>query len=156
MDHRYSDVLGTTLTVWAANTMNNYLERDSDIYMERTKTRPLPQKRLSPKMALWFGLTLTIIALPMLVELVNPLSGLLAGLALISYGLIYTPMKRTSSLNTIVGAFPGAMPPLIGWTGATNSIDLGALLFSLILIWQIPTFLPLPFIVQKNMPTQVW
>lgn len=135
-------VLGTTLTVWAANTMNNYLERDSDIYMERTKTRPLPQKRLSPQMALWFGLILTIIALPMLVELVNPLSGLLAGLALISYVLMYTPMKRTSSLNTIIGAFPGAMPPLIGWTGATNSIDLGgALLFSLMLIWQIPHFL---------------
>lgn len=135
-------VLGTTLTVWAANVMNNYLERDSDVFMERTKSRPLPQKRLSPTLALNFGLALTIIAIPMLVELVNPLSGLLAGLALISYVLVYTPMKRSSSLNTLVGAFPGAMPPLIGWTGASNSIDLGGvLLFSLMLIWQIPHFL---------------
>lgn len=135
-------VLGTTLTVWAANTMNNYLERDSDIFMERTKNRPLPTKRMAPHVALIFGLILTAISIPMLVELVNPLTGLLAGLALISYVLMYTPMKRTSSLNTLVGAFPGAMPPLMGWTAATNSIEIGGLLlFSVMLIWQIPHFL---------------
>ena len=135
-------VLGTTLTVWAANTMNNYLERESDLFMERTKNRPLPTQRLSPQTALIFGLFLTAISLPMLVEWVNPISGLLAGLALISYVLMYTPMKRTSSLNTLVGAFPGALPPLIGWTGATNSIDTGGiLLFSVMMIWQIPHFL---------------
>ena len=135
-------VLGTTLTVWAANTMNNYLERDSDLFMERTKDRPLPTKRMSPNTALLFGLILTAISLPMLVELTNPLAGLLAGLALISYVLVYTPMKRTSSLNTLVGAFPGALPPLIGWTAATNSLDIGGLLlFSVMMIWQIPHFL---------------
>lgn len=135
-------VLGTTLTVWAANTMNNYLERESDLFMERTKNRPLPNKRMSPNIALAFGLVLTGISLPMLVELTNPLTGFLAGVALISYVLVYTPLKRTSSTNTLVGAFPGALPPLMGWTAATNSIDIGGLLlFSVMMIWQIPHFL---------------
>ena len=135
-------VLGTTLTVWAANTMNNYLERESDLFMERTKDRPLPNKRMSPNLALTFGLVLTAISLPMLVMLTNPLTGLLAGIALISYVLVYTPLKRTSSTNTLVGAFPGALPPLMGWTAATNSIDIGGLLlFSVMMIWQIPHFL---------------
>ena len=135
-------VLGTTLTVWAANTMNNYLERESDLFMERTKNRPLPNQRMSPNIALIFGLVLTGISLPMLVELTNPLTGLLAGIALISYVLVYTPLKRTSSTNTLVGAFPGALPPLMGWTAATNSIDIGGLLlFSVMMIWQIPHFL---------------
>ena len=135
-------VLGTTLTVWAANTMNNYLERESDLFMERTKNRPLPNQRMSPNTALAFGLVLTGISLPMLVELTNPLTGLLAGIALISYVLVYTPLKRTSSTNTLVGAFPGALPPLMGWTAATNSIDIGGLLlFSVMMIWQIPHFL---------------
>ena len=135
-------VLGTTLTVWAANTMNNYLERESDLFMERTKNRPLPNKRMSPNLALAFGLILTGISLPMLVELTNPLTGFLAGVALISYVLVYTPLKRTSSANTLVGAIPGALPPLIGWTSATNSIDIGGLLlFSVMMIWQIPHFL---------------
>ena len=135
-------VFGTTLTVWAANTMNNYLERESDLFMERTKTRPLPTKRMSPHVALIFGLILTVISIPMLVELTNPLTGLLAGIALISYVLVYTPLKRTSSTNTLVGAFPGALPPLMGWTAATNSIDIGGLLlFSVMMIWQIPHFL---------------
>ena len=135
-------VLGTTLTVWAANTMNNYLERESDLFMDRTKNRPLPNKRMSPNIALAFGLILTGISLPMLVELTNPLTGLIAGIALISYVLVYTPLKRTSSTNTLVGAFPGALPPLMGWTAATNSIDIGGLLlFSVMMIWQIPHFL---------------
>lgn len=135
-------VAGTTLTVGAANTLNNYLERESDKHMTRTQNRPLPTGRLSPQAALFFGLFLTAIAIPILVILVHPLSALLAGLALISYVFIYTPMKRTSSMNTLVGAFPGALPPLIGWTAATHSIDIGGLLlFALMLLWQIPHFL---------------
>ena len=132
-------VLGTTITVGAANALNHYIERDSDKLMERTKTRPLPTGRLHPKIALIFGLLLSFIAIPMLTIFSNPLSGLLAGIALVSYVMIYTPLKRVSSYNTLVGAIPGAMPPLIGWTAATYSIDVGGvLLFALLFLWQIP------------------
>ena len=135
-------VSGTTLTVAAANTLNNFLERESDKYMERTKARPLPTGRMKPIVALTFGLLLTIISIPMLTILVHPLPALLAAIALISYVMVYTPMKRASSFNTLVGAIPGAMPPLIGWTAATHSIDIGGLLlFSVMLLWQIPHFL---------------
>ncbi len=132
-------VLGTTLTVCAANTMNNYLERESDKLMSRTQNRPLPTGRLAPSAALWFGLFLTAISIPALTLLTNPLTGLLAAIALITYVIIYTPLKRVSSYNTLIGAIPGAMPPLIGWTAATNSIDLGGLLlFAILFLWQIP------------------
>ena len=132
-------VTGTTITVGAANALNHYIERDSDKLMERTKSRPLPTGRMAPIIALIFGLFLSLISIPMLTIFSNPLSGLLAGLALISYVTIYTPLKRVSAFNTLVGAFPGAMPPLIGWTAATNSIDIGgALLFALLFLWQIP------------------
>jgi len=135
-------VVGTTLTVAAANTLNNYLERDSDKYMTRTQGRPLPTGRMDPNVALISGLLLTLISIPMLTFLVHPLSALLASIALISYVLMYTPMKRSSSLNTLMGAIPGAMPPLIGWTASTHSIDIGGvLLFSLMFLWQIPHFL---------------
>jgi len=135
-------VLGTTITVGAANSLNNYLERESDKYMERTKNRPLPTGRLDAKWALLFGFVLTAISLPILVEWVHPLPGVLAAIALFSYVFMYTPMKRSSSFNTLVGAIPGALPPLIGWTAATHSIDIGGLLlFSLMLLWQIPHFL---------------
>lgn len=135
-------VLGTTLTVWSANVFNNYLERDSDIFMARTKTRPLPSQRMKPIHALLFGIILSLISIPMLTLLVNPLCGLLGGIALISYVLIYTPLKRISSFNTIVGAIPGALPPLMGWVAATNEIDIGGLtLFAILFLWQIPHFL---------------
>lgn len=135
-------VLGTTLTVGAANTLNNYLERESDKHMARTKNRPLPTGRLTHLGALYFGLFLTAISLPILIFLVHPLPALLASFALISYVFIYTPMKRSSSMNTLFGAFPGALPPLIGWTAATHSVDIGGLLlFALMLLWQIPHFL---------------
>jgi protoheme IX farnesyltransferase len=125
--------------VAAANTFNQYLEQDSDRLMARTKTRPLARKKLSPTIALWFGIILTLIAIPFITLLANALCGLLAGIALVLYVLIYTPLKRTSSFNTIIGALPGAMPPLIGWTAATNAIDAGGLLlFALLFIWQIP------------------
>ena len=132
-------VLGTTLTVWSANVFNNYLERDSDIFMARTKARPLPSKRMKPIHALLFGIILCLISIPLLTILVNPLCGLLGGIALVSYVLVYTPLKRVSSFNTIVGAFPGAMPPLMGWVAATNEIDIGGItLFAILFLWQIP------------------
>ena len=144
-------VVGTTITVAAANTMNNYLEKETDRFMERTKVRPLPTGRMKPMVALCFGLILTLIAIPMLVHWVNPLAGLLASIALLSYVFIYTPLKRVSSLNTLAGSFPGALPPLIGWVSATNSIDIGGLLlFALMLLWQIPHFLAIAIYRRKE------
>ena len=119
--------------------------------MERTRTRPLPTGRMNPNTALIFGIILSLIAIPMLTLLSNPLCGLLAGIALISYVMVYTPLKRVSSYNTLVGALPGAMPPLIGWTAATNNIDAGGLLlFALLFLWQIPHSLAITIYRQKE------
>jgi heme o synthase len=135
-------VTGTTITVASANILNNYLERESDKHMTRTQDRALPTGRVSPKIALLTGFLLTALAIPALTILVHPLPALLAAVALVSYVLLYTPMKRHSSFNTLIGAIPGAMPPLIGWTAATHSIDIGGLLlFALMFVWQIPHFL---------------
>ena len=144
-------VTGTTITVAAANTLNNYLERESDKHMTRTQGRSLPTGRMSPTIALFFGLFLTIISIPMLTLMVHPLSALLASIALISYVMLYTPMKRQSSFNTLMGAIPGAMPPLIGWTAATQQIDIGGLLlFALMFLWQIPHFLAIAIYRQQE------
>lgn len=135
-------LLGTTLIVAGAHALNMYIERDSDAQMDRTRNRPLPSGRLSPKVALWFGVLLTVIAIPVLAIGANPTTALLALLANLSYVLAYTPMKQRSYLSLWVGAFPGAMPPLLGWTAATGRIDAtGLVLFGILFIWQIPHFL---------------
>ena len=132
-------VLGTTMVVAGANTLNCYLERDIDKRMGRTRTRPLPAGRLSPQSALISGLVLSLISVPMLTLLTTPLAGLLAAIALLSYVLVYTPLKQRTSFSTLIGAFPGALPPLIGWTAATGTLDAGGLLlFALLFVWQIP------------------
>jgi len=132
-------VLGTTMVVGGANALNCYLERDADRLMARTRTRPLPAGRLQPNLALAFGLLLSMVSVPLLTALTTPLAGLLAAVALVLYVLVYTPMKRRSSLSTLVGAIPGALPPLIGWTAATGRLDVGGLLlFSILFLWQIP------------------
>jgi protoheme IX farnesyltransferase len=142
---------GTTLVVAAANVLNNYLERESDKDMTRTSVRPLPTGRLAPSIALLFGVLLTAISVPLLTFGANPLTGLLAAVALVLYVLVYTPMKRVSSMNTLVGAIPGALPPLIGWTAATGSIDVGGLLlFALLFLWQIPHSLAICIYRQKE------
>lgn len=134
-------VLGTGLIVGAANALNMYLERDVDCRMARTKNRPLPAGRLAPQVALVFGLTLVGVAVPVLTFLVDPLTGLLGVIAFISYVLLYTPMKQRSTIATLVGSVPGAMPALMGWTAATGSIDVGGLaVFGVLFLWQIPHF----------------
>src|SRR5438552_1368857 len=111
-------LIGTVLIVAAANVLNMYLERDSDALMTRTMNRPLPAHRMEPDAALRFGI------------------------ALVSYVLLYTPMKRQTATALLVGALPGAIPPLIGWTAATERLDLpGVLLFAVMFLWQVPHFL---------------
>ncbi|HTE52502.1 MAG TPA: heme o synthase [Kofleriaceae bacterium] len=133
--------LGTALIVGAANTLNMYLERDLDCLMARTRTRPLPAGRMRPSVALWFGLALAFAAVPVLTFAVNPLTGLLGVVAFLSYVMLYTPLKQRTTVATLIGSIPGAMPPLLGWTAATGSIDPGGLaLFGVMFFWQIPHF----------------
>lgn len=142
---------GTVLIVAAANALNCYLERESDKFMARTKDRPLPAGRMQPKVALWLGAALALASVPMLTVLVNPVTGILAAIALVSYVWVYTPMKRESPHAVIVGSVPGAMPPLMGWTAVTGSIELpGLVLFGILFIWQIPHFIAISMYRQQE------
>lgn len=135
-------LLGTALVVSGANALNMYIERDTDRLMDRTKDRPLPARRLAPEAALWFGLVLSAASIPLLFLGVNTTTGLLSSLALLSYVLIYTPLKRRTTLSLPIGAVPGAIPPLLGWTSVTGRLDTpGLLLFAVLFLWQIPHFL---------------
>jgi heme o synthase len=135
-------IVGTILIVAGANALNMYVERDIDGRMERTKNRPLPAGRLPPRVALWFGVALSVAAVPILAIGVNATTALLAVLANLSYVLAYTPLKQRSHWALLVGAVPGAMPPLLGWTAATGTIGAGGLvLFGILFLWQVPHFL---------------
>jgi heme o synthase len=134
-------LVGTGLLVGAANALNMYLERDIDCLMARTKNRPLPAGRMDPPIALGFGALLAAMALPLLTLAVNPLTGLLGLIALISYVGLYTPLKQRTTLATLVGSLPGAMPALMGWTAARGQIEVGGLaVFGVLFLWQIPHF----------------
>ena len=135
-------LVGTVLIVAAANVLNMYLERDSDALMARTMNRPLPAHRMEPDVALKFGIVLAAVSVPLLTFAVGALPGLLASIALVSYVLLYTPMKRQTATALLIGGLPGAIPPLIGWTAATERLDLpGVLLFAVMFLWQVPHFL---------------
>ena len=136
-----STLLGTALIVSGANALNMYIERDVDRRMSRTKNRPLPAGRMSPRVALWFGVLLSAIAIPILAIGANALTALLAIIANLLYVLAYTPLKQHSAYALHVGAIPGAIPPLLGWTAGTGRIDAaGAVLFAVLFLWQIPHF----------------
>lgn len=135
-------LLGSALVVGGANTLNMFIERETDCLMTRTRTRPLPEGRLSPEVALVVGLLLSAVAVPLLTTAVNVKTGLLALVALVSYVLMYTPLKRVTPLALLVGAVPGAMPPLMGWSAARGTLDApGMVLFGIMFLWQVPHFL---------------
>jgi protoheme IX farnesyltransferase len=135
-------VVGTTLAVAGANAFNMWWERDLDAKMARTRRRPLPARRLPPGLALRFAWLLSIAALVVLALGTNLLTTLLGGLAIAGYVLVYTPLKTRTPLALVIGAIPGAAPPLLGWTAVTNSIDgPGLVLFGILFVWQIPHFL---------------
>ncbi len=135
-------LLATSGTVGAANALNCYWERHSDRFMARTRNRPLPAGRMEPAVALAFGLALAALSLPALALGANPLTAGLGLLALISYVLAYTPLKARTAAAMLVGAVPGALPPLMGWTAVTGRIDAGGyVLFSILFLWQIPHFI---------------
>jgi protoheme IX farnesyltransferase len=132
-------LLLTAGTVGAANALNCWMERDTDRFMTRTRGRPLPAGRMEPQVALWFGAGLAAICLPALALSANPLTGALGLLAFASYVFVYTPMKARSAAAILVGAVPGALPPLMGWTAVSGTIDPGGLaLFALLFVWQLP------------------
>lgn len=144
-------LVGTSLVVAAANALNNFLERDVDALMRRTRDRPLPAGRLDPSVALAMGLLLPSVALPALALFTNGLTASLAALALFTYVVVYTPLKQKSSLALLVGAVPGAIPPLMGWTAVTGRLDAGGLaLFALLFCWQLPHFLAISMYLKED------
>jgi protoheme IX farnesyltransferase len=133
-------LLATALIVASANALNMWWERDVDGLMTRTRRRPLPAGRMAPDVALAFGLLLGLLSTPALFS-INVATGVLGLVALVTYVAIYTPMKRHTWLALLVGAVPGAMPPLMGWTTVTGRLDAGGLLlFAILFLWQVPHF----------------
>ncbi len=135
-------LVGSSFAVASANAFNMVLERDGDRLMTRTRNRPLAARRLGVARASIFAGALGVAAMIVLWLGTNPLTTALAAFALLSYVLVYTPLKRVTPLALVIGAVPGAVPPLLGWTAITNSLDLpGAVLFGILLVWQMPHFL---------------
>lgn len=135
-------VVGTGLVVAGANSLNMFLERDSDRFMSRTRSRPLPTRRLTPDEALAFGVLVSIGGLFLLAQFVSMAAVGLAAFALLSYVLLYTPLKRMHSSALYVGAIPGALPPAIGYAALTGTVDgIGLSLFLILFAWQLPHFL---------------
>jgi protoheme IX farnesyltransferase len=144
-------LVGTALVSGGASALNQWAERDADALMARTVTRPLPSGRLAPADALAFGLSISIVGLALLAGAVNGLAALLAAVTLAIYVLAYTPLKRVTSLCTLVGAVPGAIPPMIGWAAARGSLDREAwALFAVLFLWQLPHFLSIAWIYRED------
>jgi len=146
-----SALFGISLLSSGIATLNQYMERDLDALMRRTAGRPLPSGKLLPWEALAFGIGLTALAEIYLLVLVNPLSALLGLTVIAGYLFGYTPLKTRTSLSTMVGAFPGAVPPLIGWTAARGTLDLeGWVLFAILFLWQFPHFLAIAWMYRED------
>lgn len=144
-------LLGTTFVAAGASAVNMLLERDTDALMLRTRTRPLPAGRLRVPEALLFGLTLTAFGLALLAWLSGGLAAAVALATWTSYLFAYTPLKRRTSLSTLVGAVPGALPPVIGWAAARQSLEGGAfVLFAILFLWQVPHFLAIAWIYRDD------
>lgn len=134
-------VLGGFLVTGASNGFNQIIEKDTDLLMKRTASRPLPQLRLSINQALIIAISFAISGVAILSYFINLTSGILGLAALLSYTFIYTPLKKVTPFAVFVGAFPGAVPPLLGWVAATGEIDIRALIvFGIQFIWQFPHF----------------
>ena len=146
-----SAMVGIGLLSSGIATLNQYMERDLDALMRRTADRPLPSGKLLPWEALVFGAGLTILAQVYLAVLVNPLTASLGLTVIAGYLFAYTPLKTKTSLSTMVGAFPGAVPPLIGWTAARGELSLEAwVLFAILFLWQFPHFLAIAWMYRED------
>lgn len=144
-------LVGTALASAGAAALNQVVERRHDALMRRTASRPVAAGRITPRLGLAFGLALSVAGVLWLALLVNPLTGALGFLTIALYIGAYTPLKRLTSLNTLVGAVPGAIPPVMGWTAATGSIDAGAwALFGILYLWQLPHFLAIAWMYRED------
>jgi protoheme IX farnesyltransferase len=144
-------LLGTALVAGGAAALNQVWERDTDALMRRTNRRPLPAGRLRIPEGMWFGIALSVIGLADLALRVNVLCATVAAATLVSYVLVYTPLKTRTSLSTLVGAIPGALPPMIGWAAAANEISLPAIvLFGIVFFWQMPHFLAIAWLYRDD------
>lgn len=144
-------VIGTALVAAGSSALNQVLEREIDARMERTAHRPIPSGRMSPDTALAIGVLLSVAGLVQLTFWVNPLTALLGALTLAGYLFLYTPMKRWTSLATVVGAVPGAIPPVMGWTALRGRIDVEAwALFGILFLWQLPHFLAIAWVYRED------
>jgi protoheme IX farnesyltransferase len=133
--------VGIALLVSGLSALNQYWERGLDVLMSRTRLRPLPAGKLSPAQALGFGIVISLLAEFYLAYFLNPLTAAWGLAALVSYLFMYTPLKTRSTWCTFIGAFPGALPPVLGWTAARNEVGLEALvLFGILFLWQFPHF----------------
>jgi protoheme IX farnesyltransferase len=144
-------LLGTALVAAGASALNQVFERRTDGLMRRTCLRPLPGQRLTLPEAMGFGCISSTLGATQLALGANPLAALVAVLTLVFYALVYTPLKRRTPMATIVGAIPGAMPPMIGWAAATGSLTLEAwVLFAIVFLWQMPHFLAIAWLYRED------
>jgi len=144
-------LLGTALIGGGSGALNQYIERRYDAQMKRTENRPLPSGRIAPLEALFFGLLLASGGILYLALCVNPLTASLGAFTCVTYLSLYTPLKRLTPLATLVGGIPGALPPVMGWTAATNAVNSGAvILFGILFFWQMPHFLSLAWMYRKD------
>ncbi len=135
-------LFGTALSCSGSGVLNQVLERDVDLFMDRTRFRPLPSQRISTSFAVVLGALLSVGGVLYLAAEVNALAAMLNALTVLSYLFLYTPMKRVHPLSTLAGAVPGALPPVIGWAAASGQIGAGAVvLFAILFLWQVPHFL---------------
>ena len=149
--HLMQTVFATLLIAAGTATLNHYIERDSDRYMRRTASRPLPSGQLQPREALWFGVSLSVAGALDLYFTAGILASVLGILTSLSYLLAYTPLKKRTVWATAVGAFPGAIPPMIGWVAATGTLDRGAwLLFAILFLWQFPHFYAIAWMYRED------
>jgi protoheme IX farnesyltransferase len=144
-------LIGTFMVGGACGALNMYIEREHDAKMRRTMNRPIPSGKVTPSEAMAFGIALGIIGIGYLAVAVNVLTALLAVLTLVTYLFWYTPMKRRSTLNTVIGGIPGALPPVMGWAAVRGSLGPEALaLFGVLFFWQMPHFLALAWMYRND------
>lgn len=146
-----NSMIGIAILAFGVATLNQYIERRTDALMERTENRPLPTQKITPNEALSFGILQTLVAELYLLFLVNGITAALGLVVIVGYVLLYTPLKTRTTASTAIGAIPGAMPPLMGWTAASNEITTGAMvLFLMLFLWQFPHFLAIAWMYREQ------